>query len=189
MVADHFTDRDAFGHWFSGFTDGEGCFYLGCVKHRRANTPIAQFYINLRQDDRAILEEIRAFLGVGVIYGHVTNQSQRNAKPQSAFWVHRAKDVNLVLVPHFEKYPLRAKKARDFHIWKQGAELVYRVRCRPRRSLGRHGSAVRWTDAELAEFDTLASSLRQQRRFETTEMLSLPTKDKPSSIQLPLTLD
>jgi|SRR5690606_15352092 len=44
--------------FITGFTDGEGCFCLGLTPVR------ASFQINLHIKDRAILEEIKAVLGV-----------------------------------------------------------------------------------------------------------------------------
>ena len=50
--------------FITGFTDGEGCFYLGL-----SSTKVqAVFEINLHIEDRAILEDIKTVLGVGYVY-------------------------------------------------------------------------------------------------------------------------
>jgi hypothetical protein len=59
---------DTFGHWLSGFTDGEGCFHGRVVPSRQKSSIIVSFSIALRADDLRILEEIRQALGVGGIY-------------------------------------------------------------------------------------------------------------------------
>jgi hypothetical protein len=57
----------AFGNWLAGFIDGEGSF---TIQSARADMPqfYTRFQIRLRADDRPILEEIRAQLGVGALY-------------------------------------------------------------------------------------------------------------------------
>ena len=42
-------DRNAFGHWFSGLTDGEGCFYAKTVG---IHSPEVGYVLALRADDR-----------------------------------------------------------------------------------------------------------------------------------------
>ena len=167
MATDHDTDRDAFGHWLAGFADGEGCFYLGWMvrRDRLYPRPIAYFYITLRSDDRAILESIRSYWGAGSIYGHSHTSKDRNSRPRSSFWVHRAREVGEVIIPHFERHPLRAKKRRDFEIWRQGAGLIYSVWQRPYLSRGRHGALPKWSDAEREQFGSLVVALREQRQF------------------------
>ena len=58
--------------WFiTGFTDGEGCFYIGIVKSSSRISDYSFqvcFTINLHEKDRAILETIQNYFGVGSIY-------------------------------------------------------------------------------------------------------------------------
>ena len=111
---------DAFGNWFAGFTDGEGCFIIA---KRNRKTPRAnyecQFKLELRDDDKPILEEIRDKLGIGKIYDVPACPSDvPNARTSSRLIIGTiAECVELVKI--FEKYPLRAKKRHDFEIWKQ----------------------------------------------------------------------
>jgi len=111
--------------WFAGFTAGDGCF--GIVKYNLDNPRInygCQFTIALRADDRGILEEIHETLELGKIFDRPAYPSGgRNNQAQTAFKVQSIADC-AELVTLFEKYPLRAKKGRDFIIWKQAvAEL------------------------------------------------------------------
>src|SRR5213078_1096808 len=104
MATDHSTGRDAFGHWLSGFTDGEGCFYLGMHLYKGKkcySCPTTNFHIILRQDDAPVLEEIRRFWGVGRLYISFAKQTP-NQKPQSGFVVGRAGDLTSTVIPHFE---------------------------------------------------------------------------------------
>lgn len=61
----------AFGHWLAGFVDGEGCFYIGRICNRKKGVEYVNyrcaFTISLRDDDHAVLHEIRDTLGTGRI--------------------------------------------------------------------------------------------------------------------------
>jgi len=164
-------DRDAFGHWLSGFTDGEGCFSLhSSLRNGKRKTKYGQkhavFIIQLRIDDSHILDLIQSFLGCGIR----DNFPQRNlSNPSAAFRVHNSHDLLNTVIPNFMKYPLRAKKRRDFEIWKKGVELIYRIsqRKRRRRRYKSGGFLSRWTDDESREFATLISALRDQRKIDS----------------------
>lgn len=110
-----------FGLWFSGLFDGEGSFGFResrCGKnclHLKAK-------VALRRDDRAVLEYISCQFAVGRIFDNQyrpDNLRQRNVNPWSEFRVQRIADLAEVVVPFFESYPLRTKKAIEFRIWKK----------------------------------------------------------------------
>ena len=72
-----------------------------------------------------------------------------------------------VLIPHFHRYPLLAKKRRDFDIWERGIAVMARVRARPRRRRGYNlGTFPKWTEDDRREFDGLVELLKETRRFE-----------------------
>lgn len=150
---------DIWGGWFSGFTDGEGCFTIG---KRNDKHPCASYrcrcIISLRDDDRAILEEIRDTLEMGVIYDKpASTYGGRNGQPSTVFQVCSIKEC-AELVKVFEKYPLRAKKKRDFEIWKQAvAELVKPLDCR---------------DADLLEY--CFCKIKEVRQYEKQDELPRP---------------
>lgn len=163
-------DRDAFGHWLSGFTDGEGCFYLGRRHDRKriargiiTDSPFAHFCIGLRLDDMAILGRIQAFFGVGWLNSGPVYRGK--SKPHAEFRVIRTKELIRVVIPHFERYPLRAKKARDFAVWKQAVELLHRVGAKSRHHPGKLGAVSRWTEEDRREFEALTLSLREGRQY------------------------
>jgi len=54
--------------WLLGFTDAEGCFYIG-QKHQvgRSVSPMIRFSIGLHVRDSVILEKIKTYLGIGRI--------------------------------------------------------------------------------------------------------------------------
>lgn len=102
---------DGFGHWLAGFIDGEGCFVIYCGK---GNWKCA-FTLEVRADEAPILEEIVARTGVGVIRH---NRARKNSKPQAAWGIQSRADC-LALVALLDAHPLRAKKAKDYAIWRE----------------------------------------------------------------------
>jgi hypothetical protein len=111
---------DAFGHWFAGFADGEGCFR---IKTTNQGTYQCRFSIGLRADDAPILREIHGRLGIGIlIHSGRTNihQEQWRLEVNSKAHVRRLVDI-------FDRYPLRAKKAADFAIWREAVFLWCKV--------------------------------------------------------------
>lgn len=102
---------DAFGHWLAGFVDGEGCFSM--LAHNVREAYSCQFLLTLRDDDEPILREIQARAG----FGSVARRTPKNGNSQAYWTVHRKEDC-IALVALFDRYPLRAKKARDYAIWR-----------------------------------------------------------------------
>jgi hypothetical protein len=100
-----------FGHWFAGFFDGEGS--LGIYSDGRTYRCTAS--IQLRADDEPILYEIIERLGMGALY---RSPGHGNTAPQVS-WRAERRTHCFRLVELFDAYPLRAKKARDYAIWRQ----------------------------------------------------------------------
>jgi hypothetical protein len=172
-------DRDAFGHWLSGFVDGEGCFRLAFVEqvNKGRPTPDAVFSILLRADDLPILQLIQSYFGTCRIYS--TRYSKNpNANPAFKLTTTNISDTSNAIVPHFERYPLRAKKARDFEIWKRGVAFISSIVTRPKTGGTWQRGGRRWSDAELEHFTALCVALKAQREFKAPVIpLPLPTDD------------
>ena len=58
---------EQFGYWLAGFTAGEGHFGAGLVKKKSGGPSDSKciFWIRLRDDDEAVLQAIKARLGIG----------------------------------------------------------------------------------------------------------------------------
>src|SRR5438552_588191 len=98
---------DAFGHWLAGFIDGEGCFI---IRQMNRNEIYCSFSISLRDDDAAIIEEIRSRLGgIGILKFRHRKGRNGNDCPQVE-WVLQSGQDCAVLVRVLDKYQLRAKK-------------------------------------------------------------------------------
>ena len=99
-------------HWVVGFVDGEGCFSVSV--HRNANArstggwqlhPVFHVYQHVMYRD--VLEELVAFFGLGRL---------RSKGPESSVWTYAVdslRDQEAAVLPFFEDYPLRIKRA-DF---------------------------------------------------------------------------
>lgn len=164
-IRDGIVDRGYFANWISGFTDGEGCFVLRMDAKAKASKipiPAAHFAIALRSDDLAILEMIRSFFGCG---GISFKRNKRGFVGKS-FAINRIADLHEIVVPHFEEYPLLAKKRNDFLIWKSGVNLIRSVNIRPQQyRTGTKGSRVsKWRPEERALFAELHDRLRAIRK-------------------------
>ncbi len=163
---------ESFGHWLSGFTDGEGSFILTMQRDKGKEYPRAIFRIGLRMDDRPILDSVQSFLGCGRVYID-PNSNLKRASPQAQFIVYRRKDHLDFVVPHFERFPLRAKKASDFVLYKRGVEIIHRIASTPQKSVGyRNGPVIKWTDAERQEYCEIMRELKDSRRYGATNQSS-----------------
>jgi hypothetical protein len=161
-------DAEGFGHWLSGLVDGEGCFGLAWKPPSRNErpTPRAWFIISLRLDDFPTLRVIQSYWRCGTlaVQRKKSTRDHYTRKPSGIFSVQAIGDVANTVVPHFERYPLRAKKAADFAIWKESVRLLYAASLRPQQMQDRR-KASRHTEEELARFRDLHDALRATRRY------------------------
>ena len=103
----------AFGNWLAGFIDGEGCFAINKAVRKPAYFR-CQFSLRVRLDDAAIVREVHKRLGFGSVF---TAKANGPTNPSFGWSVSSRPDA-LKLAELLETYPLRAKKARDFAIWR-----------------------------------------------------------------------
>lgn len=104
----------------SGFTDAEGCFHVSIVNQsdiKVGKSVRIMFQISLHRKDKALLHQIKDFFGLGEVI-------DRN---DGAFYykVSQIKDL-VVLIKHFDIYPLLTEKRADFELFKQIVEIVSR---------------------------------------------------------------
>jgi len=104
--------------WFvTGFTDGEGCFWIDVYKDNAYKTGwrVKLYYqINLHKKDQFLLEHIQKFFKVGKLYTSPT---------AVRYYVSSISDLQ-VIIQHFDKYTLLSKKRADFELLKQAFVLV-----------------------------------------------------------------
>jgi len=185
-------DRNHFASWLSGFTDGEGCFLLLSAKRGNDNRfqAIAQFLLSLRRDDSRVLKLIQSYFQCGFIYEDPRSYTDKSIFPKASFRVNRIEDHKKIIIPHFLKHPLFAKKRRDFEIWKEGVLFMSVIKDRPQRhrGSGRNGSFGRlpnWTSCEKEHFSLLTSKMKEQRKYDSS-VIYLPDSPPESFGSTPL---
>lgn len=162
-------DELLFGAYISGLVDGEGCFLLSTSKDCEYASCAACFGIKLRLDDMAILQKVRQCLRCGTIR---INKPKGNGKPQASFRVRDTVDLVQKVIPFFDKFPLRAKKARDYAIWREAVILLGKVKGRKVERRGCHhgGSIPKWKSSEIAVFLEYHDALRDVRKYDGPEV-------------------
>lgn len=110
--------NDAFGSWFSGITDGEGCFFIELVKPNKHQNYVkyrGYFCLGLRADDVDVINFMKDELGFGkVYYRHHT----KLGNPQFYYKVSTVEDC-CKLIKVFDTFPLRSKKLKDYLVWRE----------------------------------------------------------------------
>lgn len=119
----HYSTLSTAHSWFiTGFSDAEGCFFLRVGKRNTSKTGYRVdfcFSIGLHQKDQALLEFIQLSLG-GI--GNITT---KHGKDSIQYRVYSHQDL-LVLIDHFDKFPLMTQKRADYELFKQAFNLVSR---------------------------------------------------------------
>jgi len=97
--------------WFiTGFTDAEGCFFIGITKRTGGYRANLQFIIKLHKRDIAIIWGFKAFFkDVGNVYPAGVNSYEYRVTSISAM---------STIISHFENYPLVSQKRTDFEFFK-----------------------------------------------------------------------
>ncbi len=138
--------------WVSGFTDGEGCFYIGV--YERSDTAsgfqvLPEFVIVQHENDIQILYKLKEFFGCGKV---VTNHKSRKA-----FRVRKLSHLREIIIPFFWKNRLHTKKWLDFlsfrkvvdvvmlrdeHLTVEGIKKIFLIKKRMNRGRLRHSPTV-----------------------------------------------
>ena len=108
-------------NWVVGFVDGEGCFFVGINPHPEMTTQyqvLPEFTVVQHQRDIQLLHALKKFFGCGVV--------RRNHAERMAFRVRRLEHLNEIIVPFFEKHPLKSKKRIDFLAFRTVLHMMVR---------------------------------------------------------------
>ena len=95
--------------WVVGFVDGEGCFFVGINPHPEMTSGfqvLPEFTVVQHERDVQLLHALKAFFGCGVVR---TNHAER-----MAYRVRSLDHLVELIIPFFEKHPLKSKKRVDF---------------------------------------------------------------------------
>lgn len=102
-------------NFVTGFTDAEGCFRISLTKRAKGWRVQLFFQITLHKKDKALLESIKRFFGVGQI-----NISGKNLLQ---YRVQNFKEL-AIIINHFTNFPLITQKFADFILFKKAYELI-----------------------------------------------------------------
>lgn len=94
-------------HWQSGFTAGDGSFFICISKNKNCKTGYqVQASLNIGQHlrDNDQLKKIRCFFNCGQVY-------------EDRFALKNKKEIKKIIIPHYLTYPLMNRKALQFQIW------------------------------------------------------------------------
>ena len=103
-----------------GFIDGEGSFSVSVGKHKtmkRGREVRLEFEIELRADDREILERICKTIGCGRIYD--LSYERYGWYPHVKYKIGGVKDMQTYLIPFLDQYPLQAKKGKAYKLFRE----------------------------------------------------------------------
>ena len=120
-------------NWLSGFSEGEGCFYISVYKSSKSKVGLAVqlvFKITQHSRDIQLLRTIEKFFGCGRV--------EKRKKEACDFTVNSLKAFELKIVPFFMKYPVLGSKSLNFkdlnkvveimktkgHLTKKGLEII-----------------------------------------------------------------
>ena len=105
--------------WFiTGLSDSESSFIVNITKKPKYKTGYdvsLSFSICLNENDKALLENIQSYFGIGQIYKHTQNSY--------SYRVQSVKDLQ-VIITHFDKYPLITQKKADYLLFKEIVNII-----------------------------------------------------------------
>lgn len=113
--------------YVAGFIDGEGSFWVSVYRDETMKNKVyvqPEFSIELRADDREILQRIQKTLACGRLYE--CNYERYGWYPHVKYKVSRLDDISEILIPFLEKTKLQAKKAQVFDYFKQVIQMRMR---------------------------------------------------------------
>jgi len=107
--------------WITGFVDGEGCFSIHFVRqaerlgrrgYRTGYQVAHEFAVTQGARSVKCLHLLKRHFGVGQVY--LNRRHDNHKEDLHRFSVVRRHDLMNVIIPFFEKYPLRTSKLNDF---------------------------------------------------------------------------
>lgn len=114
-------------YYIAGFIDGEGSFSVSIGKHKTLKRGLEvrpEFEIELRADDREILERILVTIGCGHIYD--LSYERYGWYPHVKYKITNNKDLVEFLFPFLDNCPLQAKKKEAYKRFKQIVLMISR---------------------------------------------------------------
>ncbi len=105
--------------WIVGFVDGEGCFHVGISRQPKMSLGcqvLPELTVVQHRRDIALLHRLRSAMGCGVV--------RRNHDDRYCWRVRELTSLARVVVPFFERHPLRSRKAVEFRKFARVVRLM-----------------------------------------------------------------
>lgn len=111
--------KDIFSKWWiSGFTQADGSFVVGFDKRNQGNIPYRPrpyFILSQNKKEIVMITELHKQLGVGVL---------RENRNNLELAVNKLEDLQNVILPHFDKYPVRGGKFISYLIFREVVKKI-----------------------------------------------------------------
>jgi LAGLIDADG endonuclease len=107
-------------NWLAGFTDGEGCFSIDISPSATTRTGFGvgfRFSLIQHSRDTELLKTLVEFLACG-------RYVQYSNKETGEYRVTKYKDIQEIIIPFFNNYPLVGVKLKYFEHFKRAVEVV-----------------------------------------------------------------
>ena len=127
MGKEQITRKSLNPHYVVGFIDGEGSFSVSINHHKTLKSRVEikpEFEIELRADDREILERIAITIGSGIIYD--CSYERYGWYPHSKYKISSTKEMAAKLFPFLDRYRLQAKKRKCYVVFKKIVGMMLR---------------------------------------------------------------
>ena len=115
----------------AGLVVGEGCFYCESAadpKYKLGWRLRPAFCIEMRADERDVLEAVKRQLGCGNVYhldfGRYRSYEDRGWQPHAKYRVSSVSDLHRSVVPFFDTNPLFGRKKQAFEIFRDLVHLL-----------------------------------------------------------------
>ena len=117
-------EKEISNEYLSGFTDGEGCFYVGFSK--RVDLPlkwqvITEFHLSQNPGGKNVLEALQQRLSCGYLK---PNHAQSIKDKTWVLIIKDRKELKEKLIPFFQKHPLYTSKHDDFLVFVKVLDLI-----------------------------------------------------------------
>lgn len=105
--------------WLTGFSDGDSTFTVKFKKRSNLTWQISPvFQIGLNIKDKDIIYKIKSFFNeIGIVSFDYENN-------KVYYTVNKIQDLNSIIIPHFQSYPLLSDKKIDFNLWSEIVKIM-----------------------------------------------------------------
>lgn len=123
--ADNQQERLKMASWISGFTDGEGSFVISVIHNsttKFGKQIFPEFVITQGAKSFLALKAIKEFFNCGSI---ILNKRYDNYNENVyRYCVRSIMELNKIIIPFFEQFPLKTFKQNDFILFKKVVEMM-----------------------------------------------------------------